>query len=93
VRTRIKDLIGSSVAKVVVYLQRRGKYERRCWVWIIYHDGRWRRLFIDQDGTSVTLAAGEDEALEFDVVADQGWELTGAPWAHKITAVASGPPR
>jgi hypothetical protein len=53
---------------VVVYLQARGKYERRGCVWIIYGDGRWPKAFIDQDGVSVTVAAGEEEPLEFVVL-------------------------
>jgi hypothetical protein len=59
---------------VVVFLQKRGKYERRCWAWVIYGDGRWRKVFIDQDGVSVTVAAGEEEPLEFVVAAGEGWE-------------------
>jgi hypothetical protein len=74
VRSQVKALIASLVAKVVVYIQRKGKYGRRCWAWVIYHDGRWRRVFIDQDGSSITVAAGEDEPLEFHVVEGEGWQ-------------------
>jgi hypothetical protein len=57
-----------------VYLQKKGKHARRCWAWIIYVDGRWRKVFIDAEGVSVTVAAGEAEPLEFVVLEGEGWE-------------------
>jgi hypothetical protein len=35
-----------------------------------------RRVYIDQDGSSITVAAGEDEPLEFHVVEGEGWNET-----------------
>jgi hypothetical protein len=38
-------------------------------------EGRPRRtLFIDQDGTSVKVAGGQNEPLAFHVVEEEGWQ-------------------
>jgi hypothetical protein len=67
-----RAMIKALVKEVVVYVQRRGKYDRRCWAWLCYADGRWRRVFISEAGWSVTQEGEGD--IDFTALAAEGWD-------------------
>jgi hypothetical protein len=71
-RAMLKTLIAALVTEVVVYIQRRGKYDRRCWAWVCYGDRRWREVFISEAGWSWTQAG--EGAIDFTALAADGWD-------------------
>lgn len=72
-RVMARALINSLVTKIMVYIQRNGRYRRRAWVWVYFFDGSRRKIFIDENGLTVTIK--EDEAAtDFKVTQPPGWE-------------------
>jgi DNA invertase Pin-like site-specific DNA recombinase len=60
-RQQLRGLIAALVKKVEVLVQKRGRYERRCWVTIRFHCGVVRQLMITGSGAAMTWVCGEGE--------------------------------
>lgn len=71
-RNLVRGLVHALVSRIDFFQQRRGtrgKYERRCWVWVTFNSGLVRKLLVEGAGV-MTVA---DECPNWNVTTAGGW--------------------
>lgn len=68
-RTLVRGLLSSLIERIEIYIQRKGRYKKRAWIWVEFTSGIVRKIFTEVGGATIT-EVGDNR----NVLAGGGWE-------------------